>query len=39
MTVENPVEYDLPHVDQAQVNRKIGLDFPTLVRSVLRPGP
>lgn len=39
VTVENPVEYDLPHVDQAQVNRKIGLDFPTLVRSVLRQDP
>lgn len=39
ITVENPVEYDLPGIDQAQVNRKIGLDFPTLVRSVLRQDP
>lgn len=39
ITVENPIEYDLPAVDQTQVNRKIGLDFPTLVRSVLRQDP
>lgn len=39
VTVENPIEYDLPGIDQTQVNRKIGLDFPTLVRSVLRHDP
>ncbi|MEW6250777.1 MAG: GspE/PulE family protein [Planctomycetota bacterium] len=39
ITVENPIEYDLPHVDQTQVNRKLGLDFPTLVRGVLRQDP
>ena len=39
ITVENPIEYDLPRVDQTQVNRKLGLDFPTLVRSVLRHDP
>lgn len=39
ITVENPVEYDLPEIDQTQVNRKLGLDFPTLVRSVLRHDP
>jgi general secretion pathway protein E len=39
VTVENPIEYDLPNIDQTQVNRKIGLDFPTLVRAVLRQDP
>lgn len=39
VTVENPIEYDLAGVDQTQVNRKIGLDFPTLVRAVLRQDP
>jgi len=39
VTVENPIEYDLPGIDQAQVNRRIGLDFATLVRSVLRQDP
>lgn len=39
ITVENPIEYDLPGIDQTQVNRKLGLDFATLVRSVLRQDP
>ncbi len=39
VTVENPIEYDLPGIDQSQVNRRIGLDFSTLVRSVLRQDP
>jgi len=39
ITVENPIEYDLPGISQAQVNYKIGADYATLVRSVLRHDP
>ncbi len=39
VTVEDPIEYDLPKVDQSQVNAKLGLDFATLLRSVLRQDP
>jgi type II secretory ATPase GspE/PulE/Tfp pilus assembly ATPase PilB-like protein len=35
-TIENPIEYALPGVRQSQVNLKIGLDFPELLRSMLR---
>ena len=35
-TIENPIEYALPGVRQAHVNLRIGLDFPELLRSVLR---
>lgn len=36
ITVENPVEYDLPGTDQAEANYKIGMDYATLVRAALR---
>ena len=39
MTVEDPVEYDLPHIGQTQVNPKIGLDFGRALRSILRQDP
>jgi type II secretory ATPase GspE/PulE/Tfp pilus assembly ATPase PilB-like protein len=39
VTVENPIEYDLPGIDQAEVNLKIGVDCATLVRSALRQDP
>jgi general secretion pathway protein E len=39
IAVENPIEYDLPGIDQCQVNHKIDLDFATLIRSVLRQDP
>lgn len=35
-TIEDPIEYSLSGVRQAQVNLRIGLDFPELLRSVLR---
>jgi type II secretory ATPase GspE/PulE/Tfp pilus assembly ATPase PilB-like protein len=35
-TIEDPVEYAIPGVRQSQVNMRIGLDFPELLRSVLR---
>ncbi|MCX7170924.1 MAG: type II secretion system ATPase GspE [Proteobacteria bacterium] len=39
MTVEDPVEYDLPMIGQTQVNPKIGLDFAKALRSILRQDP
>ena len=38
-TLEDPVEYSLPGIRQSQVNTKIGVDFPELLRSVLRQAP
>jgi type II secretory ATPase GspE/PulE/Tfp pilus assembly ATPase PilB-like protein len=38
-TLEDPVEYSLDGVRQSQVNPKIGLDFPELLRNVLRQAP
>lgn len=39
VTVEDPIEYRLPGVNQVQVNPKAGLDFATVLRSVLRQDP
>ncbi|MEO8634987.1 MAG: ATPase, T2SS/T4P/T4SS family [Gemmatimonadales bacterium] len=39
VTVEDPVEYDLPGVSQIQVNEAQGLTFATSLRSVLRQDP
>lgn len=39
ITVEDPVEYRLPRVNQVQVNNKIGLDFSTVLRTALRQDP
>ena len=39
ITVEDPVEYRLPRVNQVQVNSKIGLDFSTILRTALRQDP
>ena len=39
MTVEDPIEYDLPGVTQVQVHSDIGLDFARLLRSFLRQDP
>ena len=39
ITVEDPVEYRLPRVNQVQVSPKIGLTFATLLRSILRQDP
>jgi len=38
-TIEDPVEYVLPGVRQSQVNPRIELDFPDLLRSILRQSP
>ncbi len=39
MTVEDPVEYDLPGVVQIPINPKIGLDFARVLRTMLRQDP
>ncbi|MGH8869305.1 MAG: GspE/PulE family protein [Actinomycetes bacterium] len=39
ITVEDPVEYRLPGVNQVQVNPKAGLTFATALRSILRSDP
>ncbi len=38
-TVEDPVEYQMPRVNQTQVNPKIGLTFASGLRSLLRQDP
>jgi type II secretory ATPase GspE/PulE/Tfp pilus assembly ATPase PilB-like protein len=38
-TIEDPVEYALEGVRQSQVNLRMELDFPELLRSVLRQAP
>lgn len=38
-TVEDPVEYQLPGITQIHVRPAIGLDFATVLRSVLRQDP
>ena len=39
MTIEDPVEYLLPGLNQIQVNQKTGLTFASALRSVLRQDP
>jgi MSHA biogenesis protein MshE len=39
ITVEDPVEYRLPRINQVQVNARIGLDFATVLRAALRQDP
>ena len=39
ITVEDPVEYRLPGVNQVQVNAKAGLTFAAALRSILRSDP
>ncbi len=39
ITIEDPVEYQMPGVNQMGVNRKAGLDFATGLRSILRADP
>jgi type IV pilus assembly protein PilB len=38
-TVEDPVEYRLPGINQIQINPKAGLTFATALRSILRTTP
>jgi type IV pilus assembly protein PilB len=39
ITVEDPVEYSLPLVNQIQINERAGLTFPICLRSILRQNP
>jgi type IV pilus assembly protein PilB len=39
VTIEDPVEYEVPSLNQVQVNEKIGRGFDTALRSVLRQDP
>ena len=39
ITVEDPVEYNADHVNQIQVNDKVGLTFAAGLRSILRQDP
>jgi type IV pilus assembly protein PilB len=39
MTVEDPVEYQLPGLSQVHVNRKAGLSFASALRAFLRQDP
>ncbi|MFP4332789.1 MAG: GspE/PulE family protein [Campylobacterales bacterium] len=39
ITVEDPVEYQMPGVNQVMVNEKAGLTFATALKSILRQDP
>jgi general secretion pathway protein E/type IV pilus assembly protein PilB len=39
ITVEDPVEYQMGGINQVQVNRDVGLDFSSALRSILRQAP
>jgi type IV pilus assembly protein PilB len=39
VTVEDPVEYDLPGINQVHVNVRAGLTFASCLRSILRQDP
>jgi general secretion pathway protein E len=38
-TIEDPIEYSLANIRQSQVNLRLEVDFPDLLRSVLRQSP
>jgi len=39
MTIEDPVEYSVPRVNQIQVNAKVGITFAKGLRSIVRQDP
>jgi type IV pilus assembly protein PilB len=39
VTIENPIEYQLPGINQVEVNEKQGLTFASVLRSTLRQDP
>jgi len=39
ITVEDPVEYSLPLINQIQINEKAGLTFPSTLRAMMRQNP
>jgi type II secretory ATPase GspE/PulE/Tfp pilus assembly ATPase PilB-like protein len=38
-TIEDPIEYAIQGVRQSQTNAKLGVDFPDLLRNILRQAP
>lgn len=38
-TIEDPIEFAMPGIDQSEVRLRVDLDFPELLRSVLRQSP
>jgi type II secretory ATPase GspE/PulE/Tfp pilus assembly ATPase PilB-like protein len=38
-TIEDPIEYAIGSVRQSQVNQRLGVDFPDLLRNILRQAP
>lgn len=39
VTVEDPVEYEVPHYSQSQVNPEVGMTFASILRATLRQAP
>jgi len=39
VTLEDPIEYEIPHIRQSQVNIKAGLSFASGLRSIVRQDP
>ncbi len=39
LTLEDPVEYELPVIRQTHINPDVGMDFPTGLRAMLRQDP
>lgn len=39
LTIEDPIEYDLPGIGQTQVNSKVGMSFAKGLRAILRQDP
>src|SRR5207245_4057864 len=39
ITIEDPIEYQIPGVNQTQINDKIKLTFASALRSILRQDP
>jgi len=39
VTVEDPIEYNLPLITQVQINEKAGVSFVTLLRAIVRQNP
>ena len=39
ITIEDPVEYHIPGIEQIQVNERIGLTFDSVLRRILRQDP
>lgn len=39
ITVEDPVEYKMKHIQQVEINESLGIDFNTILRNILRQDP